>query len=77
VETIVTIRLKTGERCEVCEMTKLLRQFRQNESGANGIEYAILAAFISLTIISSVKLAGNETSTSFNNAAEGIRTAAP
>lgn len=58
-------------------MITLLRQFRHNENGATGIEYAIIAAFLAITIIASVRIIGTETAQSFTNSAEGLRNAAP
>jgi len=58
-------------------MKKLLRQLRLDENGATGIEYGIIAAFIAITIIAGIQIAGTETAQSFTNSAEGIRNASP
>jgi len=58
-------------------MIKLLRHFRQNENGATGTEYAIIAAFIAITIVAGTQIIGTETAQSFANSADGIRNATP
>ena len=45
----------------------LFTRFVKDESGATAIEYGLIAALISVVIISSLKLVGSSLSTKFNN----------
>jgi pilus assembly protein Flp/PilA len=48
-------------------MTKLLAKFAQNESGATAIEYGLIAAGISVAIITVVKGVGSSLNTTFTS----------
>ena len=48
-------------------MTKLLAKFAQNESGATAIEYGLIAAGISVAIITVVNSIGGQLKNTFNN----------
>ncbi len=56
-------------------MTELLKRFARSESGETGIEYAIIAAFISLAIIAGLRLSASHTTGHYTDIAEGIRDA--
>ena len=49
----------------------LVKQFLKDESGATAIEYGLIAALISVAIITAVQLLGTQLEAVFNN----IRTA--
>ena len=53
--------------------SKLVSRFLQNESGATAIEYGLIAAGISVVIITAVKLVGTNLTTTFNNVANAVR----
>ncbi len=53
-------------------MTKL-KTFLRDESGATAIEYGLIAAGISVAIISAVKLVGTNLGGTFNNVANNIK----
>lgn len=44
----------------------LLRRFLRDEAGATAIEYALLAALISVAIIATVKILGGSINTTFS-----------
>ncbi len=46
-------------------MTKLLKRFAKNESGATAIEYGLIAGLISVVIITAVTLIGTNLTTKF------------
>jgi pilus assembly protein Flp/PilA len=48
-------------------MTKLLARFAQDESGATAIEYGLIAAGISVAIISVVQGLGSKLNTTFTS----------
>jgi pilus assembly protein Flp/PilA len=50
---------------EALTMTKLLKDFLADESGATAIEYGLIAAGISLAIISAVNGLGSKLNTKF------------
>jgi pilus assembly protein Flp/PilA len=50
---------------EALTMTKLLKDFLADESGATAIEYGLIAAGISLVIISAVNGLGSKLNTKF------------
>lgn len=54
-------------------MGKLLARFLKNESGATAIEYGLIAAGISVVIITAVKLVGTNLTTTFNSVANAVR----
>ena len=55
----------------------LIHRGRQDQSGAAGIEYALLAGALAITIIGSIQVASVETNKPFENVAAGIATATP
>lgn len=75
--TLDHLKILPSDAWKAVEMIKLLRQFRYNKNGATGTEYAIIAAFLAITIVASVQIIGSETAQSFTNSADGIRNAAP
>ena len=46
-------------------MFKLIRRFRKNESGATAIEYGLIAALVSVAIITAVSTLGTNLKTTF------------
>ncbi|MBY3138687.1 Flp family type IVb pilin [Rhizobium laguerreae] len=48
-------------------MTKLFSRFLQDESGATAIEYGLIAALISVALITGATTLGNRIGTTFNN----------
>jgi pilus assembly protein Flp/PilA len=54
-------------------MTKLLKTFMRDESGATAIEYGLIAALIAVVIISAVTVVGTSLSTTFNTVAGSIK----
>ncbi|WP_395945212.1 Flp family type IVb pilin [Brevundimonas sp.] len=50
-------------------MTKFVSRFAKDESGATAIEYGLIAALISVAIISAVTLLGGNLKTVFSNLA--------
>ena len=54
-------------------MKTLFSRFVKDESGATAIEYGLIAAGISVVIITAVKLVGNNLSNTFNNVANNVR----
>ena len=54
-----------GFRTDRCWMT--LRRFREDETAATAVEYGLLAAGISLAIISAVNGTGSKLSTRFSS----------
>jgi pilus assembly protein Flp/PilA len=54
-------------------MTKLIRQFARDESGATAIEYGLIAAGISVAIIAVVQGLGSSLNTTFTS----VQTEAP
>ena len=53
-------------------MTKFVKSFLNNESGATAIEYGLIAALIAVAIIVAVGSVGNAVRTTFNNVATGL-----
>jgi pilus assembly protein Flp/PilA len=53
-----------------------LRRFGMSELGATAIEYALIAALISIVIIAALRLTGNSLKTVFNNVANTLNGAA-
>ena len=45
---------------------KLVKNFIRNEDGATAIEYALIASFIAVVIISAVQLVGTKVSGTFS-----------
>ena len=54
-------------------MSKLVARFLKNESGATAIEYGLIAAGISVVIITAVQLVGTNLTTTFNSVANAVR----
>ncbi|NZD61064.1 Flp family type IVb pilin [Rhizobium sp. WYCCWR 11290] len=48
-------------------MTKLFSRFLKDESGATAIEYGLIAALISVALITGATTLGNRIGTTFNN----------
>ena len=60
-------------------MSKFIARFAQDESGATAIEYGLIAALISITIIAAAQSIGGSVKTKFekvNNCVNGTSTAA-
>jgi pilus assembly protein Flp/PilA len=53
-------------------MKKLLKQFAADERGATAIEYGLIAALISVVIISVLKSVGTKLSTTFTTVATSL-----
>ena len=53
-------------------MSKFLKLIK-NEKGATAIEYGLIAAGISVVIITAVKLVGTNLSTTFNSVAGAVK----
>jgi len=49
------------------EMTNLVKRFAKDESGATAIEYGLIAAGISVAIITVVNSIGGQLKNTFNN----------
>ena len=56
-------------------MTMLLSRLVRDESGATAIEYGLIAALISVVIITAVTLVGSKLSGVFNNIATALSSA--
>jgi pilus assembly protein Flp/PilA len=56
-------------------MSQFLKSFVKNESGATAIEYGLIAAGISVVIITAVGLIGGEVEKAFTTIAEKMKTA--
>ena len=54
-------------------MHNLFSRFVKDESGATAIEYGLIAAGISVVIITAVKLVGNNLNNTFNSVANSVR----
>jgi len=55
----------------------LIRRAHADNSGAAGIEYALIAGALAITIIGSIQIASVETNKPFENVAAGIDSANP
>jgi pilus assembly protein Flp/PilA len=53
-------------------MRKFLAKFRSDESGATAIEYGLIAALISVAIISAVTAVGTSLTSTFNSVANAL-----
>jgi len=51
----------------------MIKSFLRDESGATAIEYGLIAALISVVIITAVRLVGTNLSTTFNSVATAIK----
>lgn len=47
-------------------MFKLIQRFRKNESGATAIEYGLIAALVSVVIITAITTMGENLESTFN-----------
>ncbi|HEX8571097.1 MAG TPA: Flp family type IVb pilin [Caulobacteraceae bacterium] len=56
-------------------MMKFMKRFRKDESGATAIEYGLIAALISVTIIAAVTSLGGQLKTTFNTMSTKMTTA--
>lgn len=54
-------------------MRGLFSQFMSDDSGATAIEYALIAAFIGLVIITTVTLIGTELKSTFTDVDDGLK----
>ncbi len=54
-------------------MRSILVRFARDEAGATAIEYGLIAAGISVVIITAVKLVGTNLTTTFNSVANAVR----
>ena len=54
-------------------MRKVFIRFARDEAGATAIEYGLIAAGISVVIITAVKLVGTNLTTTFNSVANAVR----
>lgn len=55
-------------------MTKFVKSFLTNESGATAIEYGLIAALIAVVAIVAMKSIGNNLKNTFNNVATNLKT---
>ena len=58
-------------------MQKLVRFFKNDESGATAIEYGLIAALIAVAIIGAVSALGTNAATTFNAVADEMGAEAP
>ena len=56
-------------------MQNLVTRFVQDESGATAIEYGLIAALISVGIITALTLLGDELEATFNDITTGLESA--
>jgi len=54
-------------------MAKVIGRFCKNESAATAIEYALIAAFVSIVIVGAVQTIGTSLSITFSSVASGIK----
>ena len=54
-------------------MKGLLKRFAQDASGATAVEYGLIAAGISIAIVSAVNVIGTNLKTVFNNVATNLK----
>ncbi|UIJ79990.1 Flp family type IVb pilin [Rhizobium beringeri] len=57
-------------------MTKLFSRFLKDESGATAIEYGLIAALISVALITGATALGNNIGNTFNNLSDRMDDAA-
>jgi len=53
-------------------MRKLVHRFARDESGATAIEYGLIAALISVVIITAITSVGTKLTTTFNSVATSL-----
>jgi pilus assembly protein Flp/PilA len=56
-------------------MTNLIKRFADDESGATAIEYGLIAAGISVAIITVVNMLGSQLQSTFSNVSSQLATA--
>ena len=56
---------------------KFFRKLRRNEEGATAIEYGLIAALVSVVLITVLTKLGTQLDTKFNSIATAIQDAAP
>ena len=56
-------------------MTTLIARFMKDESGATAIEYGLIAALISVALITGATALGNQLNTTFNGLATKLKNA--
>jgi pilus assembly protein Flp/PilA len=76
----VTIKLRAKDRAQTANatgatMTTLVKRFANDESGATAIEYGLIAAGISVTIITVVNTLGSQLKSTFSNISSQLATA--
>lgn len=54
---------------------KLFKQFRKDEKGATAIEYGLIAALVSIVIITGLTLVGDQVGGAFNDVGTEIQDA--
>ncbi|MDR7230469.1 pilus assembly protein Flp/PilA [Caulobacter sp. BE264] len=57
-------------------MTRLLKAFIQDESGATAIEYGLIVALIAVVIVTAVTTLGDKLNLAFTKAGTAVSTAA-
>jgi pilus assembly protein Flp/PilA len=62
-------------RAQEHTMTNLIKRFANDESGATAIEYGLIAAGISVAIITVVNTLGSQLKTTFTNISSQLATA--
>ncbi len=55
-------------------MTKFLKQFVQDESGATAIEYGLIAALISVAIVAALTTLGGKLTSTFTTVSDKLTT---
>jgi len=65
--------LQTATWIKELPMHSLFSRFVKDESGATAIEYGLIAAGISVVIITAVKLVGTNLTTTFNSVANAVK----
>lgn len=56
-------------------MTRLLKAFAQDESGATAIEYGLIVALIAVIIVGAITTLGGNLKSAFNKGADAVQTA--
>ncbi|MDP9102867.1 MAG: Flp family type IVb pilin [Pseudomonadota bacterium] len=54
-------------------MSKIVKSFLKDESGATAIEYGLIAALIAVVIVGAVTTIGTKLNTSFGNVGNAIK----
>jgi pilus assembly protein Flp/PilA len=68
-------RIQRRSACRRHAMTTLLKRFANDDSGATAIEYGLIAAGISVAIITVVNTLGSQLKTTFTNISSQLATA--